>query len=63
MNSNANIGRANQRKGEQETGIRKKPGSRKRMPCGAPTCLHCHAQCGAVMSSYILKDLETPEDS
>jgi hypothetical protein len=64
MDSNVHNRRANQRKNEEDREIgRTKPAPRrKRMPCGATTCLHCHAQCGAVMASYILDGLEQTED-
>ncbi|HEX8924517.1 MAG TPA: hypothetical protein VF786_01930 [Terriglobales bacterium] len=39
------------------------PRPRKRLPCGATTCLHCHAQCGAAMASYILQDLDESRDT
>jgi len=60
MDSNENAARLEQGEAQEQTDVRrtKRTPRRKRLPCGATTCLHCHAQCGAVMANYILEGLE-----
>jgi len=44
------------------TQIPEPPPRRRKLPCGAKVCLHCHKNCGVITAAYLGISFDSGED-